>query len=354
MRFVDQTMIRVRSGRGGDGCVSFRREKYVPHGGPDGGDGGSGGGVFFVGANDCNSLIDYHQGRVYYAQDAKAGKKRLMHGASGKNLILRVPLGCVIKDAFESKALLEVLEADKPQLLLAGGPGGRGNARFKSSVQQAPRHAEEGNLGIELEVVLELKLIADVGLVGFPNAGKSTLISSISKSRPKIADYPFTTLTPNLGVVESPWRERVVVADIPGLVGGAHRGRGLGRRFLQHIERTTLLLMVFDIFLSEEELMEQYKVLLEEMALFSSTLLKKPRGIVLNKQDLLAQNPEALAKKQHLFMQKKLPFMADLQDQGLLCEKTLNPPLWCHTISAVTKIGVSNLVKMLMHAVHSV
>ena len=353
MHFADQVSIRIRSGNGGDGCVSFRREKYVPHGGPDGGDGGNGGGFFFVGANDCNSLADYHHQRSYCAENAKAGKKRLMHGADGNALVLRVPLGCLVRDANQGDILLEILEADKPQLLLAGGHGGRGNAHFKSSTQRAPRFAEEGKDGVGRDIVLELKLIADIGLVGFPNAGKSTLISCISNSRPKIANYPFTTLTPNLGVVESTWHERVVVADIPGLIDGAHCGKGLGRKFLQHIERTTLLLMVFDAFLSEEELLYQYEVLLREMALFSADLLKKPRAVVLNKQDLLAHDPSTLDRKRNLLMQGRIPSFVTNQSQQSFSQADFTAPLWCQAISAVTHTGIPHLINTLVQSVHS-
>ena len=292
MQFVDYAKINLRSGRGGNGCSSFRREKFVPRGGPDGGDGGDGGAVYFRGNPGRGTLLDLRYRQHYRAGDGAPGKGKDMHGRNGADLTIEVPFGTLVRDAESGGRLLEVLD-EVPQLCLPGGRGGRGNARFKTSTHRAPEEWEEGLPGEERWVVLELKLIADVGLVGFPNAGKSTLISAVSKAHPKIADYPFTTLVPSLGVVQTEGFESFVVADIPGIIEGAHEGTGLGLRFLRHIERTALLLLLIDCTLEPEAVLHEHTVLLEEMRLYEASLLDKPRAVALTKRDA-AHDPDAL------------------------------------------------------------
>ncbi len=246
MKFIDEVNIKVASGNGGAGCVSFRRELKVPRGGPDGGDGGKGGDVVFLVSPELNSLMDLRYKKIYQAEHGKPGQGSLCYGADGANLVIKVPPGTIIKD--RDGRLLADLEATTTEfVLLQGGRGGKGNHFFRSSVNQAPNFAQPGESGNELDIVLELKLLADVGLVGFPNAGKSTFISKISAARPKIADYPFTTLTPNLGVVRLEAEKSFVVADIPGLIEGAHLGVGLGTQFLRHIERTHVFVHLIDV-----------------------------------------------------------------------------------------------------------
>ncbi|MBI3992733.1 MAG: GTPase ObgE [Candidatus Lambdaproteobacteria bacterium] len=287
MKFVDYVKVCVRSGDGGNGCLSFRREKFIPRGGPDGGNGGRGGHVVVRGTHNKNTLLDFRFRQHIKAGAGGGGMGKDRHGRNGEDTELEVPLGTIVRDAQSGAALLEVLD-EVPQVLLHGGRGGFGNSHFKSSTNRAPRQWETGSPGEERWVVLELKLLADVGLVGFPNAGKSTLISRISRARPKIADYPFTTLTPNLGVVQDESFQSFVMADIPGIIRGAHEGQGLGHRFLRHIERTTTLLLLIDVTGGDErDPLEQYRTLLDEMALFSAMLTAKPRAVALTKLDLL-------------------------------------------------------------------
>ena len=289
MQFVDYVKIQVRSGKGGNGCSSFRREKYIPRGGPDGGDGGSGGDVLIEGTTRKTTLLDFRYRQHYKAGDGQNGKGKDMHGRGGEDLIIEVPMGTIVRDAETGEVLAEVL-AEGRYPCLKGGRGGKGNTRFKSSTNRVPEEWEEGLPPEERELELELKLMADVGLVGFPNAGKSTLISAISAARPKIADYPFTTLVPNLGVVSAGGYESFVVADIPGIIEGAHEGTGLGIRFLKHIERTAMLLLLIDVAgeagqATIESALEEYRVLLQEMELFSDTLPAKPRAVAITKLD---------------------------------------------------------------------
>ena len=246
MKFVDSVKIHVRSGNGGSGCTSFRREKYIPQGGPDGGDGGKGGDVFLVGDNSKNTLLDLSFQQHQHAENGKNGGGSDKHGRNGKDLRIPVPLGTVAKLDETGEVLQEVIEK-KDYLVFTGGRGGRGNARFKTATNRTPDYHQPGEPGTECWVRLDLKLMADVGLVGFPNAGKSTLISRVSHARPKIADYPFTTLVPQLGVVKPESSDPFVIADIPGIIEGAHDGRGLGDRFLRHIERTASLLLLLDV-----------------------------------------------------------------------------------------------------------
>ena len=285
MKFVDSVKIHVRSGTGGAGCSSFRREKYVPRGGPDGGDGGSGGNIIFYGDPQKNTLLDLSFNQHQHAFNGQTGAGKNRHGKNGQDRRIPLPLGTVVKDSESGEVLLEILDA-KSYLFLKGGQGGAGNARFKSSTNQAPDFHHSGKEGQERWLRLELKLMANVGLVGLPNAGKSTFIRAVSHAHPKVADYPFTTLVPHLGVVRTENYETFVVADIPGIIQGAHAGGGLGDRFLRHIERTSILAILLDISeYSEHSPLDAYYILLNELKLFSIFLIEKPRLIILTKLD---------------------------------------------------------------------
>ncbi|MCH8881902.1 MAG: GTPase ObgE [SAR324 cluster bacterium] len=300
MKFVDYVKINIRSGTGGNGCTAFRRERFIPRGGPNGGDGGRGGDVRFQGTPNKSTLLDFRYQRHYAGERGEHGRGQDRHGRNGRPLTISVPLGTLVKDAETGEVLLELLD-ETPRLLLRGAAGGRGNARFKTSTNRVPMECEPGAPGEEHWVELELKLIADVGLVGFPNAGKSTLISRVSRARPKIADYPFTTLVPNLGVVQTEGFESFVVADIPGIIRGAHEGAGLGHRFLRHIERTALLLLLLDLSeLAEQDPEAQYEALLEEMRLYSAALPEKPRAVALTKADLVTGEEAVAGLRQRL------------------------------------------------------
>ncbi len=295
MKFVDYVKINLRPGKGGNGCAAFRREKYVPHGGPNGGDGGNGGSIYFQGNRAKSTLLDFQFRQHFRGPDGTGGMGKNRHGKNAEPLVLQVPLGTVVRDLETGEVLMEVV-SETPELCLEGGRGGRGNTRFRTSTNRLPDEAEEGQPGPEKWVTLELKIMADVGLVGFPNAGKSTLISRVSQARPKIADYPFTTLVPNLGVVKTEGYESFVVADIPGIIRGAHEGAGLGLRFLRHIERTALLLLLLDVSdTGEQAPLESYRVLLDEMEQFSALLPQKPRAVALTKVDA-APDPEELER----------------------------------------------------------
>jgi GTPase len=289
--FVDVARIRVAAGRGGNGCVSFRREKYVPKGGPDGGDGGHGGGVWLRVDPHVRTLLDCREARHYRAEHGGAGSGNNRTGKGGDDLDVWLPPGTVVRDADTGETLADLGGADDAFLVARGGRGGRGNARFASSRQQAPRRADPGEPGEERTLELELKLIADVGLVGLPNAGKSTLLSRISRARPKVAAYPFTTLEPHLGIVRLDEERQLVVADIPGLIEGAHEGKGLGFQFLRHLERTRVLVLLVDV--SSPDPAADRETVERELALHSHTLAEKPRITVLTKIDLLP--PEARA-----------------------------------------------------------
>ena len=285
MQFIDEATITIRSGDGGRGCVSFRREKFVPRGGPDGGNGGNGGSVFFVVDPALSTLLDFRYRDIHKAKRGLHGKGKNMTGRSGQDLLLAVPGGTVIYDAETGKMLADLIKPGETYLAAKGGRGGRGNSSFTSSTNQTPETAEPGEPGVEQKLRLELKLIAKIGLVGLPNAGKSTLISRISRAKPKIADYPFTTLSPVLGVV-SHKGEEFVVADLPGLIEGAHRGAGLGRRFLKHVERAEGLVHVIDAGQDPEQILNAYHTVSEEMELFQPGLSGKPTLLVFNKMDL--------------------------------------------------------------------
>lgn len=287
--FYDQAKIFVRSGDGGDGMIGFRREKHVPRGGPDGGDGGRGGDIIFVVNPNANSLIRYHRNTHYRAGDGGHGGKAKRTGANGESILLEVPPGTLIREAETGDLLADLTLAGQEVILFQGGRGGRGNARFASSTNQAPRLAERGEPGEQAWLMLELKLIADVGIVGVPNAGKSTLLSVVSAARPKIAAYPFTTLQPNLGVVELDEFETMVFADIPGLIEGASTGVGLGHDFLRHIERTRVLIHLLDG--SSTDPLQDWAMINQELALYDARLEQRPQLVVLNKIDL----PEAIA-----------------------------------------------------------
>jgi len=287
---IDYAKIFVKAGDGGDGRVSFRREKYVPKGGPDGGDGGDGGSVFFEADKDLNTLTPFQYQKRFGAEKGEPGGGAKKHGKDGEDIFLKVPVGTIIKTG---KAEADLTKPGQRACMARGGKGGRGNWHFRSSTNTTPRIAEKGTKGEELEIELELKLLADVGLIGLPNAGKSTLLSVLTKARPKIADYPFTTLEPNLGVME--WQKKTwVIADIPGLIEGASKGKGLGDQFLRHVERCSLLVHVIDG--SSETILEDYRVIRQELEQYSKILIKKPEIVVLNKIDLLNENQISQAK----------------------------------------------------------
>lgn len=287
--FVDQAKVYVKAGDGGNGCLSFRREKYVPRGGPDGGDGGRGGDVLCIADPQLHTLMDFRYRTRFVARRGGDGGSANRHGADGDDLRIKVPVGTVVRDAETGEVLADLAEAGQRVVVARGGRGGRGNARFKSSVNQAPRRTEAGRPGEARWLALELKLLADVGLVGFPNAGKSTLLSRLTRARPKVGDYPFTTLSPNLGVAE--YRgETFVLADIPGLIEGAHEGLGLGHRFLRHVERTRVLIHVVDLSGTDgRDPLQAYATVNRELARYGAGLENRPQVVAANKVDL----PEA-------------------------------------------------------------
>ena len=287
MQFIDEAKITVISGNGGDGCVSFRREKFVPKGGPNGGDGGKGGDVVVLADANMSSLLDYRYKKEYKAPNGQPGRGKDQHGKSGSDLIIPVPSGTVITSCEDEETLSDLVEDGQRFTVAEGGDGGRGNSRFVSPTNRAPREAESGRRGVRKEVRLELKILADVGILGFPNAGKSTLISKISAARPKISGYPFTTLVPNLGVVSYGDHQSFVIADIPGIIEGAHKGLGLGIQFLKHVERTRLLVHMLDLDpMSGRDPVEDYDKINSELKEYSAKLAEKPQLVVLNKIDI--------------------------------------------------------------------
>lgn len=324
MKFVDIARVEVKAGDGGVGCVSFRREKFVPKGGPDGGDGGRGGSVIVRVNRHLNTLLDFQYKRRYAAPRGEHGMGSLKTGKSGRDVVLEVPVGTLLRDAATGEIVADLVAEGDEVILARGGRGGRGNAAFATSVNQAPREYELGTPGEEREVDLELKLLADVGLVGFPNAGKSTLISVISAARPKIAEYPFTTLVPNLGIVSAGESRSFVVADIPGLIEGAHEGKGLGTQFLRHVERTRVLVFLLDS--TSPRPKTDYRILLNELKQFNIDLLEKPRIVVFTKTDI---TEPARVKK-----------LAAMEFAGASV----------HAISAVTGVGVKKLVESMWRA----
>jgi GTP-binding protein len=305
---IDNAKIVIKSGDGGNGCVSFRREKYVPKGGPNGGDGGKGGNIIFEADNSLTTLIDFRYKRIYAAGSGKHGMGGDKTGKNGKDIVIKVPCGSIIKNAVAGKVLADLIKDKETYIAARGGKGGRGNTHFATPTNQAPRYAEPGEKGIELEIEIELKLIADVGLVGLPNAGKSTLISKISAAKPKIADYPFTTLEPNLGIVRYKEFNSFVVADIPGLIEGAHLGKGLGIRFLKHIERTKVLVFLIDSTTIEydNKSLHDYDILINELKSYDIHLLEKPHIVCFTKIDAISEEQRNLLDKFNIFKSKRI------------------------------------------------
>lgn len=283
--FIDYAVIEVQSGKGGDGAVAFRREKFVPKGGPSGGNGGKGGNIIFEANQNLNTLLDFKYKRKYKAENGENGGTSLKDGKNGKDVVIKVPVGTVIKDYASKNTLHDLNKPLQNAIVAEGGKGGRGNSKFATPTNQTPRKAEPGQPGVSKKIILELKLIADVGLVGFPNAGKSTLISKISHARPKIAAYPFTTLEPNLGIVKYKDFKSFTVADIPGIIEGAHKGKGLGHKFLRHIERTRIILFMIDI--TSENYQNDFDVLFKELKEYSPRLVKKGILVGFSKADLI-------------------------------------------------------------------
>ncbi len=296
--FADRAKVIIKSGKGGNGHISFRREKYVPNGGPDGGDGGKGGDIVFIVDEGMNTLSDYRYKRKFAAQNGEEGRKKNCHGRDGEDLILKVPEGTVIKDALSGKVIADMSGENKRQIILRGGKGGIGNQHFATATMQAPKYAKPGQEGIEIEVLLELKLIADVGLIGFPNVGKSTLLSRVTNAQPKIANYHFTTLSPNLGVVDLDGGKGFVLADIPGIIEGASKGIGLGHEFLRHIERTKVMIHMVDAASTEgRDPVADIYAINQELKDYNPVLLEKPQVIAANKTDAIyGDETEALKK----------------------------------------------------------
>ena len=307
--FIDRAKIQVIAGDGGNGCLAFRREKFVPRGGPSGGDGGKGGDIYLECTDRVNTLLHFQYKRIFKAQRGRHGEGDNRHGKNGEDVIIPVPPGTQVYLESGSGLLHDFARSGERILVAKGGRGGRGNARFATSTNQAPRRTEPGGEGEQLELSMSLKLIADVGLVGFPNVGKSTLISRISSAKPKIADYPFTTLVPHLGVVKVDEFSSFVVADIPGLIEGAHDGRGLGDQFLKHVERTKILVHMIDASNDDRNPVADYKAILKELALFNSELLDRKQLIVASKMDALS-DPRRLSSLKAMCTRKKLPFLA--------------------------------------------
>jgi GTP-binding protein len=331
--FIDEARILVKAGDGGNGCLAFRREKFVPRGGPSGGDGGRGGDVTLVSTEHRNTLLQFRFNPEHKAERGRHGEGSQRTGAEGRSLDVQVPVGTVVYDESSGERLYDFTQPGERFTVARGGKGGKGNARFATSTHQAPTEHEPGFPGEEKRLRLELKLLADVGLVGFPNAGKSTLISRLSAARPKIADYPFTTLEPNLGVVQFDDSRSFVVADIPGLIEGAHLGHGLGIQFLRHIERTRLLAHLVDLSDSSgRDPVQDFETVMQELASFSDDLVKKPMILVATKMDV-AQDPDRLARLRKLAAERDLPCfeISSVTGQGIdalkfaMAERVLPP-----------------------------
>ncbi len=315
MKFLDKTKIYVRSGAGGNGCVSFRREKFIEYGGPNGGNGGRGGDVIIVCVENLNTLIDYRYQQHFFAKDGQTGMGRDRSGANGDDMVIKVPPGTEVLGEDEESVIAELINPGDRAIIARGGNGGFGNAHFKTATNRAPRHANPGQPGEELTIWLRLKLIADAGLIGLPNAGKSTFLAAITAARPKIADYPFTTLHPNLGVVRAGDTD-FVLADIPGLIEGANEGAGLGTRFLGHVERCAVLLHLVDA--TQEDVAEAYKTVRREIRAYSPELAKRKEIVALSKCD--AMTPEAIAEKADLLTKaarKKPLVLSAVSGQGM-------------------------------------
>jgi GTPase len=335
MKFIDEAIIHVRAGKGGNGIVSFRREKYIPFGGPDGGDGGDGGSVYVIGSTDLNTLSDFRHQRKFLAENGKSGQGRNKTGRKGDDIIIPMPLGTTITTVEHNELIADIKEPDVPILIARGGFHGLGNTRYKSSTNRAPRQCSAGTEGEQFDVKLELKVIADVGLLGMPNAGKSTFIRSVSAAKPKVADYPFTTMHPNLGVVSIAAHRSFVIADIPGLIEGASEGVGLGIRFLKHLQRTRLLLHIIDVAPLNEDHnpAEDARKILAELKNYDESLYNKPRWLVLNKLDLILE-----------------------EEQEKLCQQVIDEMKWegpVYRISAINKEGVDQLCYDIMQLVEA-
>lgn len=314
MKFIDEAAIYVEAGRGGSGCVSFRRERFIPRGGPDGGDGGKGGDVIIAGKKDLASLQDFRYKRTYKAENGKAGSGKNKTGREGRDIIINVPLGTVVYERDTQTVLFQLLHDGESHIAAKGGRGGRGNTRFVTPSHKAPTEYDPGEEGEKKYLFLDLKLLADVGLVGHPNAGKSTLISRLTQARPKVGDYPFTTLTPALGVFDNN-ENTFVIADIPGIIEGASKGKGLGLAFLKHIERTRSLFIILD--LSADDVKNDYETLIAELGSYSEEMLAKPRIVILNKSDLVDAGK---AKKNADYLKKKgekVSIVSALKAQGI-------------------------------------
>jgi GTP-binding protein len=336
VKFIDEANIHVKAGNGGNGIVSFRREKYIPMGGPDGGDGGDGGSVYVIGSGDLNTLSDFRHTRRFVAKKGARGQGKNCTGAKGEDVIITVPLGTVITTLEQGELLADVADnTSEPILIARGGFHGLGNTRYKSSTNRAPRQCSEGSEGEQFDLKLELKIIADVGLLGMPNAGKSTFIRSVSAAKPKVADYPFTTLHPNLGVVAVSTHRSFVIADIPGLIEGAAEGVGLGIQFLKHLQRTRLLLHIVDVkpLESDESPVDAALKILVELRRYDESLYAKPRWLVLNKLDLVAE-----------------------EEQQAVCDEIVSGLKWkgpVYQISAINKKGVDSLCNDIMSTLES-
>lgn len=320
--FIDYVKINVRSGSGGAGSLHFRREKHVEKGGPDGGDGGRGGHVILKGSSQLWTLLHLKYTKHIKAFDGKAGEGGRRSGSIGKDVILEVPLGTIAKDAETGEQLFEITSDGQEVILMKGGRGGMGNDHFKSATNQTPQHAQPGEPGLESWIILELKVLADVGLVGFPNAGKSTLLSVVSAAKPEIADYPFTTLVPNLGVVSYRDYRSFVMADIPGIIEGASQGKGLGLRFLRHIERNSILLFIIPA--NSEDINAEYQTLINELSIYNPSLLDKNRLLAISKSDILSDE-ERLALKSNLPPSIPTIFISAITQEGI---DTLKDEIW--------------------------
>lgn len=324
MKFIDEATIKIYAGDGGNGVATFRREKYEPMGGPSGGDGGRGGSIVIEADRNINTLVDYRYTRVFRAQRGENGRSAECYGAKGDDMVLRVPVGTVISDKASGQLLVDLSEHGQHAQMAKGGNGGLGNVHFKSSMNRAPRQCTKGEVGEELELYLELKVLADVGLLGMPNAGKSTFIRSVSAAKPKVADYPFTTLHPNLGVVRVDANRSFVIADIPGIIEGAAEGAGLGHQFLRHLARTNLLLHLVDIapFDDAVDPVHEAKAIVEELRKYDEELYNKPRWLVLNKIDMLPDSEEVVANFVKAYGWKG-PVYSISAISGLGCQKLI-------------------------------
>ena len=333
MKFIDEATIRVYAGDGGNGVATFRREKYEPMGGPSGGDGGRGGSIYAEADRNINTLIDYRYTRVFRAQRGENGRSAECYGAKGEDMVLRVPVGTTVSDKATGQLLIDLAEHGQRVMLAKGGNGGLGNVHFKSSINRAPRQCTSGEAGEEFELYLELKVLADVGLLGMPNAGKSTFIRSVSAAKPKVADYPFTTLHPNLGVVRVDTNRSFVIADIPGLIEGAAEGAGLGHQFLRHLARTRLLLHLVDLAPFDDNVnpVQEARAIVEELRKYDESLYNKPRWLVLNKIDML-EDAEARTED----------FVRELGWEGR-----------CFAISAINGAGCKELTYAIMDHLES-